>query len=1434
MRVFARMVSLVASAMFLAPLLVRGSSLGPWVTEPPTLNSIVQGDNGFVTAAAGGQLLFSPDAYSWTTTAASNTNELTALAYGNGTYVAVGNGGTILSSTDGSNWTVQGSGTSYDLHAIDFADAIFVAVGAKGTMVTSADGSQWTAVQVPGLPSFADLYAVKFGGGVFVAGGVAYAATSTDGITWTANFSGLSGAITSLAYGGGQFVAYLGYDVGTSPDGVTWTEQTADTFNHIQMYALASTANTFAIVGDFGAVFTSPDGQTWTSYTAGVSGGLRGLVALGGSFYAVGDKGTVVTSTTATNWTVLTTSVGNASQLNGIAAGNGVFAAVGEPAVDGPGKGQAVIQTSPDGVIWTPRSSGTSNHLSSVIYAKDRFIAVGSQSTAVILSSPDGAAWSRYDLPADSVPYMATYGNNLFVVVGTGPNGGMALTSSDGVTWTANSSDLPPLFAVAFVNNIFVAAGLGTILTSADGLQWTPQFQDAGFSLFFTGVAYGNGAFVVVGNQGFSSQKNGIIMSSADGVTWTRGQTNTYDRLSDVKFVRDTFYTAGWLVGEYASAGILASTNGLSWLVQSNSVHTGPLQALASDNQRIVAVGQFGTILRSEFAAAPQVPAFGGFSATTRTPILSRNPWQFSATLSATNGGLTVRVQSTLAPNDEGTWTDLPSNADMSQQGNAWALNTTGIPLGIRYFRAIAAASNVQDRVSNVIGPFTVQDQPQLPPFTSLGYATTSPYLSTNVWSFSVYLSAPSSAPGLQVRMQFSLTPAIEVSWSDLPSGAGMTAAGTGWTLNTTDVPVGNDYFRAVASAPGYQDQVGSALGPLNVQAEPQLPPFGSFSYSTTAPIRSSNPWSFSADLASTAAGLRVRVQSSFAPAIEASWADMPAGASMAVSGTSWTLDTMDIPVGTVSFRAVASAPGFLDRISLVSGPATVLQGIGRLDDFTALTTLPHRTGTYWTFTVVEDSLLSDLRLRIQSSPTPGTESSWSDLPGGGQMGHAESTWLLITTNLPTGTISFRVVASAPDYADRISGLLGPLTISASWPQITQTFTGHTTYALKDISAAPSAEEIVCEAVEIAEVYILFGDLDDAVATIKAGLVMLAQQGSAITVTIGSGHTLNAPGVSIGSGASLVLAGPVNGDVALLGPSASALISQDGSNLSSAAALVSHDGGSLAAVSGASLQSQTSLPLISQHGNSVVSNDGGSVISNDGGSAISHDGASLTGPGVATFTSKGGSNSRGDASAVTAQPKAMGDLLQPSFTGVMTINGNYSQGPGTGLIIAIAGTNTLSSGAQQYDQLNISGRADLSGVIAFGLFDPANQTNQAGYFSPPAGATFDVVVATNISVHHLTVRGPIWGDGLHFNWSVVTRDDGLQALRLLAVEVRPLLVIQNLGSTAQLLYPTNYLGYVLQGSAALLPGNWSPISSGTNLVNFPSTNSTAFFRLVRP
>ena len=598
----------------------------------------------------------------------------------------------------------------------------------------------------------------------------------------------------------------------------------------------------------------------------------------------------------------------------------------------------------------------------------------------------------------------------------------------------------------------------------------------------------------------------------------------------------------------------------------------------------------------------------------------------------------------------------------------------------------------------------------------------------------------------------------------------------------------------------------------------PALSPIGSFSESAgVAPVRSNNPWQFTAYYTNLVSDLRLRVQSTTTTNIEASWTDLPDGGKMTHQDANWSLNTTDVTAGTRYFRVIASAPGYGDTASAAAGPEDVLDGIAPFGFFKWETTYPNQTGTLWVFNIDESSVISGLTLRVQSN---ADGNGWNDLVDG-QMTRFGSTWALNTTNVPTGSVSFRVIGAALTYVDRTSAALGPFTIEASLPVVKKSSSTGGTYTLDSI-VGPNPQMLYFEAVSNAVVR--FGCTDTVQYTSAVNLA--GQQYAATVLQIEASQHVPILAANMGQNSTLILKGAILGDAALIGNAGGALIGNAGGALiGNAGGALTHDAqtAKLIGQDGSGLIGQDGSGLISQDGSGLISQDGGALISQDGSGLISQDGSGLT-HGVSS-----------DSPKKSGAFRSLGNPVQPDFTGQMTINGNYSQFPGTTLMIGIAGANTLSDGAQQFDQLVVSGQANLlGGTIAFELFSPDDQTNRANVFQPADGATFDVVVASNIVANAVHLRGPVWGDGLFFKGGLVTRPDGLQAVRLVATHIEPRVFVQSAGSVLRVVYGTNYSGYTLQASASLSSSNWTAFTTGTNAVTLSPTNSSGFFRLSKP
>lgn len=160
----------------------------------------------------------------------------------------------------------------------------------------------------------------------------------------------------------------------------------------------------------------------------------------------------------------------------------------------------------------------------------------------------------------------STYGNGTFVTVG---EGGLILTSSDGVDWTQRESGITEsLRCVTFGDHGFVVAGgeysvngtnINHILTSPDGVQWTSRYRGENasdsYSHVLAGICFGGGQYVAAGGDN-------LIMTSPDGITWSN------HLVAGFGFDRRPLYAATYGAGIYWAVGYqgrFSSTNGITW-----------------------------------------------------------------------------------------------------------------------------------------------------------------------------------------------------------------------------------------------------------------------------------------------------------------------------------------------------------------------------------------------------------------------------------------------------------------------------------------------------------------------------------------------------------------------------------------------------------------------------------------------------------------------------------------------------------------------------------------------------------------------------------------------------------------------------------------------------------------------------------------------------
>jgi hypothetical protein len=278
------------------------------------------------------------------------------------------------------------------------------------------------------LPSATGYTGIAFGNGLFVAAtgytgspGTA-AATSTDGITWTPRAMPVPLEWRAMAFGAGLFVA-IGTNnsntanavYATSTDGINWTARNMGVPAVWASITYSTALGLFiAIAGGYNSqsniAATSPDGLVWTARVLPVTGywqsvcpGPAMLVAANANGSS---SGSLANSVDGANWTTRAAAAGTSS---GVAYGAGLFVSVG----------MLGMNTSADGITWTPRSVPSTWNCTVVAYGNGCFVAAGAQGSNIAFTSPDGINWTpRNIVSANSLIGSLVYGAGTFVQLG--------------------------------------------------------------------------------------------------------------------------------------------------------------------------------------------------------------------------------------------------------------------------------------------------------------------------------------------------------------------------------------------------------------------------------------------------------------------------------------------------------------------------------------------------------------------------------------------------------------------------------------------------------------------------------------------------------------------------------------------------------------------------------------------------------------------------------------------------------------------------------------------------------------------------------------------------------------------------------------------------------------------------------------------------------
>jgi hypothetical protein len=265
------------------------------------------------------------------------------------------------------------------------------------------DITNYTSVNV--TQSFRSL---TYGNGLFV-GAFSLIHYSTDGITWSTVPAGLT--IEYVTFGNGIFVG-VGYSIvsgvptafaASSPDGINWTARTPAANNWWQDVAYGN--GLFVAVARTGTgnrIMTSPDGITWTSRNSGIDPDFSSVAYGNGIWVAISEGstgGTTFTSYDGIDWAEQSTTFVNRS----VYFANGLFVTGG--------------QWSEDGINWNTATNPINPF--QITYGNGFFVGVTSSGTNRIFYSNDGKVWTGTPAASDATFEAIAFGENTFVVGAT-------------------------------------------------------------------------------------------------------------------------------------------------------------------------------------------------------------------------------------------------------------------------------------------------------------------------------------------------------------------------------------------------------------------------------------------------------------------------------------------------------------------------------------------------------------------------------------------------------------------------------------------------------------------------------------------------------------------------------------------------------------------------------------------------------------------------------------------------------------------------------------------------------------------------------------------------------------------------------------------------------------------------------------------------------
>lgn len=483
----------LALAAFLLLIIPAGAGpLDNWHWRSPAstgvqLYGVGANSNLFVAVGEQNTIAVSANGLDWRTVNAGGTLPLRAVAYGDGRWVAVGDFGAVFTSTDSDTWTQQSSPYFYDLRGVAWGDGQFVAVGDQTTILTSPDGVAWTRQTFGDEP----LTSVTWGNGVFLACG---GQPAKEGTPLNNSDPELRGRPLLL----------------TSTDGSRWVSQGLPIPGQVTSVVFAE--NRFLLATDNGRVaISSHDPYSWRA-------ALENFQPFPPNPFPL-----------TVGWVA-----GRYVVLANNSRSSFIRYFISE---DGEAWQGSFWDISPGGYV--PRALAVAHNPQGLcLIGTDTFFHT---SRARLLFTADAHSWrnvtvvSTYDWAqrfgeANGKLFSAPEANNF------DPNAYTQYRiSPDGQNWDVSTLPAPGHFTLpAHGSGIYVAARTGRteFAVSTNGHQWA--ITASGITNALRSVRFGGEQFVAWAD-------GGVLLSSADGLTWRAQTVSETNALTDVAWHSGTF-----------------------------------------------------------------------------------------------------------------------------------------------------------------------------------------------------------------------------------------------------------------------------------------------------------------------------------------------------------------------------------------------------------------------------------------------------------------------------------------------------------------------------------------------------------------------------------------------------------------------------------------------------------------------------------------------------------------------------------------------------------------------------------------------------------------------------------------------------------------------------------------------------------------------------